>query len=1149
MYKKSKDRLLLTTAVTITFALAAPAANAADLTLPNNQVFAGNGNADSTSPLNAAAGDNVNLNGFTLDVSIVATTDDGTDNGTLDVGIVSGAGDLQVTTGGLGGATTDTATIIQGVSNVTGVLITNLDGDNAAIDATIIEGVSTTADFEVTNAETDSAEAIQVTVNGDMAIGGATNINGGAGGAATGLILLGNNDFGNNVVVTGGNGASDEAVLVLSGATTSFNTGLTLNNGAGGLALLEVAGAVEQTITGDIAGTGDISVSNTAEEGAFFSGNVNLGAITVDSDGNDQLVVLGGNVTTTGAIDLGNGSGTDTIILALGNTGTTTIAATGGITDGGSETTVLVAQGGGTITMNSDVNVDDVRVQGNTTFDVNQVLATSAGVTIEDGSTFDVGNGAITSDFTNAGDLNISGSGNITGNVANNGFLLFDGGSTGGIFGNVTGLGTLTVDGNAASISGNVTQGAGEISGNLTVHGNYTVGNTQFDSNSASLTIAANGDMTGNLTAVSPGNGRLIIENNPGTTVLDGNVGSASAAFGEIIVGGGNGVVNLTLLGDLHVASAVEMGDSDNLNFEGTSQTATGILQGLANNQGRVVIGDATNPTTVHFDGTLGGTGNALNAVLINDVAVFNMDGGSGDITTLTVDGTLNMGQDTLIDVNTLAGTGGTIDMTVGKDGAGTDNSSVIASGTQLTADTTAETINGLTTTISVGSGTLSDGDALLIFTSTGAVLGVADADADTIAAEDSSAVFDFEIVRGDNSNVTGGNGAELYAIATRNSVTNITSNTNSQGALNALFDLNGSGGNLDNVIANVNNANSADIDTVLSSVSSTVDGGNVVGATSISNGASDVISFELAGIRDSNNDFGSGVATGEDVVYSGLRPWIQVFGQTGEQDDREGFAGFDVDSFGVTAGVDTQDLIDDTVVGVAFTYGTTEVDSNNATRTQTDIDTYQLTGYFNHNVQPDTYVAGQLSYGFGQNDTVRNNVGGVQGLTARGEFDSHQYNIRGEVGHHIPLQGTMRLTPKASASYLHYSAEDYTETGAGNAGLRVENEDLNVFEVGVGADLSWRYQTETGGILKPAVSAGVRYDVLGEKVETSNRFIAGGNAFKTEGFDPAQTTFDVGVSVEYKTADRISILAEYDYEVKEDYDAHSAALKAMFKF
>ena len=59
------------------------------------------------------------------------------------------------------------------------------------------------------------------------------------------------------------------------------------------------------------------------------------------------------------------------------------------------------------------------------------------------------------------------------------------------------------------------------------------------------------------------------------------------------------------------------------------------------------------------------------------------------------------------------------------------------------------------------------------------------------------------------------------------------------------------------------------------------------------------------------------------------MRMWGQVFGQTADQDMRDGINGYDADTFGIAVGLDTENIGNDTVVGMAFSYADTDVSSD----------------------------------------------------------------------------------------------------------------------------------------------------------------------------------------------------------------------------
>ena len=119
-----------------------------------------------------------------------------------------------------------------------------------------------------------------------------------------------------------------------------------------------------------------------------------------------------------------------------------------------------------------------------------------------------------------------------------------------------------------------------------------------------------------------------------------------------------------------------------------------------------------------------------------------------------------------------------------------------------------------------------------------------------------------------------------------------------------------------------------------------------------------------------------------------------------------------------------------------------------------------------------------------------------------------------------------------------------------GNAGRVVNGNDLDVLELGVGADVSWLFRNSDGSYFSPEIGAGYRYDFADDRIAMTSRFIEPGAAsIQTEGFDPQQHTFDASVGFTYYSTENWEMTTAYDYEWKEDFDAHAAMMRAAYRF
>ncbi len=155
---------------------------------------------------------------------------------------------------------------------------------------------------------------------------------------------------------------------------------------------------------------------------------------------------------------------------------------------------------------------------------------------------------------------------------------------------------------------------------------------------------------------------------------------------------------------------------------------------------------------------------------------------------------------------------------------------------------------------------------------------------------------------------------------------------------------------------------------------------------------------------------------------------------------------------------------------------------------------------------------------------------------------------FRAETGRDYAYGGTI-LTPKVMGHWTHFSPDGYTETGAGGANLTVDMDSMNIAELGVGLDASWNLKQSNGAMMEPKIGVGYRYDFVGDNIQATSSFAGGGGTFASQGPDPAQGTFDVGVALNYHTTDNWQFTLNYDFEMKQDFDAHSGFVRAGYRF
>ncbi len=1115
---------------------------------------------------------NVNLNGQTsFNLTINGNDDDATgDAFTVDI---NGNVDL-----GTGTLTIDTDT---NAGNTVGV---NLSGNLTAA-ATVLSADNNALTLTI---DGGGAQVIAGTINGgganegDVVVSNAagTTFSGAIGGTAAldTITLTGAATTGFSSTVSVGTLSVDNA-----GATADVNGNLTgaVNFGADGTldlaAGIDVSGAIDNDSGGDTIGTITLdSTGGTTIGGAVGSTNT-LKLITANGTGTaafsstvaaDDIdfgaagtITFANDVTTANGLDFANNAGTVTFADNADLTGT--IDSTGGSagTLNFSGTSTVSGAVGATNALTAvNVNGASETVTFSSTLAATTVSVDAAGATLDlDGNL----TGAI--NFGAAGTADLAAGVDVSGAIDNDSggdgvgtlTLISTGGTT--IGGNVGATNTLlavNVGGTGtATFSGTVGATTTTISSTGTADFNDSVTSNIALSGDGVVDLAATKNITGTVdnTSGADGSGTLTVATTGGTNTISGAVGGTNSLKQGNINGTGtlafSSTVNIDDLdfgGAATATFAADVTSANGIDFANNAGTAT--FADNADLTGNIISTGAANGT-VNFSGTTTITG-TLGTSAANGIAAINVNGASETVTitgnvfgtalttvanstydgqgnttltgAVTNGGTINLGVgDTLTADGGFAGAG-TYAVTLTDDGDGTLNAADYGSLASAGAiDLSAETVTFAVT------GNVANGTA--VFATGGAA-----ATAGGTVTDDS---FIHTVTLAAN-----GNNIEVTVAQNTSSLSTTTNNQNVGTVLDSLAGT--SNTELSQIQTQLAAATTAAaLDEVLEATQPTVDGGAVAAGLGVVTSSTGMAQTRLASLRSGE----TGMAAGDS--FTGRSIWGQIFGTTGEQDRRDNIDGYDIDTVGAAIGADTGDAGDDWVLGLALGYANSEVDSDNANNTQTDIDTYQVSLYGQYDVDDRTFVNAQVGYAYNDNETKRYNVGGVSGLTASGDYSSDVYYARAEIGRDYAQDAGLTLTPTLMANYVHYDAEDYTETGAGGANLTIDSDSMNIFELGIGLDAAWKTQTRDGGYIEPVLHAGVRHDLIGDEVEATSTFSGGGASFKTTGFDPAQTTFDVGAGVTYYAASNWEFVADYDYEAKSDYDSHSALLKAQYKF
>ncbi len=999
---------------------------------------------------------------------------------------------------GVTGAAIDIATGGQLQGGVSNILGGTIDGSSAAINisggGSVTGGITNAGLIVGSNA---LSTGINVLGAGSSVTGGVNNSAGGTIRGAVGAITVdtGSLDSINNAGTLSQTGTVSGAAIDITGGTL---TGTFTNSGvvdAQGVGVFVHNGAI---ISGAISNSGSIGGGVLIEDATLTGGLSNTGAIDSALNG-DAVVIRGSGSTISGIQNSGTISGVSGIVAdnlavipIINNAAGGVITGTGGVaistTNGGSITAITNA---GTV---------------NGTIDFGMA-----------GGSFTI-TGGVVGDVLNATNVTISGGsvGNIP--LAMGTTLTITGGSVGAVSnyqGDLTNAGTLGSVTFAAP--GAMVTNTGTIGGNLN-----DVGAVTNSGNLGNVTLLAMGG-TFNNTGVAGD-----VSNVTGTSSNDGSVGAVT-----FVAGGG--IFNNT--GD--VAGLVGATEINNSGTIGGNITGADFVFNDGGTLGNVTFMNGG------VYGSVGGTSGSL----MNASGIDILTGSNPGVVVSTINGNLSFngvlkvqasGSTTGINNYGLLNVTGNADVT---------GASVFVLATNIQSLRRGDSFNFLT------AGTLTSD-----ITNFAACDAVTDVDCETpvtgITVQDSSQPIQFNVIQNGNTLTARIGDIDFTPIIPPDGGGSGGSNvTNLAGALNTIV---GRGDDLTGTSLGAVTTSLAQIDVTtpqgqqaytdaLSTLDPDTIDGAASGALTADIVAASTIVSRLTALR---GYYGfSGAIAGDPLSVNGF--WLQAYDNETDQDVRDGVDGFDADTYGLALGIDAP-WGENMIIGMALSYADTEVEMKQASNNGLDISSIRLSAYGSYNAD-NYYVDAQIAYSANNYESVRvidPVISGGTPLVATGDHDGDQFSLRVRNGYPMVFDNGFFVTPMLEMNYNHLSEDDYREKNAGNAGLNMSTDDLEVLVLGLGVKIAYPWTTESEVTWIPEFSVDYMYDTIGDEVEVVSDFVGvTGAAFITEGANAEQEAVKVGLKVRAFSQGNFSFAGGYDYITKQDYESHSISATVRYDF
>ena len=378
------------------------------------------------------------------------------------------------------------------------------------------------------------------------------------------------------------------------------------------------------------------------------------------------------------------------------------------------------------------------------------------------------------------------------------------------------------------------------------------------------------------------------------------------------------------------------------------------------------------------------------------------------------------------------------------------------------------------------------------------------------------------------------------------NSFAGATTNSNTANVGNVIDNITSPSNDMETVLNALSSLSPAQVNSALNSMEPDADGAALQVIQSTLDQLTEAILGHQAALRSGS----TGVSSGDDML-KGVDVWAQAFGSYLHQDPRQLSQGYNANIWGTALGFDIP-AISDIRVGTCFGFAQDYVrGKDNSNRN--DINSYQWTIYGEY--AKDAYYI-DLSGAFALNtyDASRQVAVGAINRTASADYNGQQYQVYVEGGYtlncrkDLKLKSDLNITPIASFQYEHLYLDKYTETGANAMNLTVKAQNYDLAQTGFGVKFDYPFNTKYGQFV-PELRFKWLYDWIGDAQATTSNFSGGGGSFATNGFNPAQSSWDFGCKLTMFTKNNITVAVNYDLELKEDFYGHYGYVNGKYSF
>ena len=272
---------------------------------------------------------------------------------------------------------------------------------------------------------------------------------------------------------------------------------------------------------------------------------------------------------------------------------------------------------------------------------------------------------------------------------------------------------------------------------------------------------------------------------------------------------------------------------------------------------------------------------------------------------------------------------------------------------------------------------------------------------------------------------------------------------------------------------------------------------------------------------------------------------WLDAFGQWGDQEEKDGYTGFDYFMRGATLGFDHA-LSDKFTAGISVGYSRSDI----------DLDYDEGSGYikslfgslYGSYFYKNLYIDGILSYGRNWYDNHRLITIGTDARRAYSKHEGDLFSSYLQGGYYFDIKKWL-LGPFASLQYVYLDEESFKEKGAGGVSLNMDGRQTNSLVSELGVRLARVFKIKCGSLV-PEVSAAWLHDFgIDGRVITSSFAGFPGASFSVRGQDVDRNGATLGAGITFIHKSGLSTSLRYMGEFREKYRSNGIMGEIRYTF